>query len=329
MDFDADGHDDLISGSYDPGEMYLFRGEGGGKFKARETLMDKSGKPILRKPDQEHPVESFGSWPAMVDWDNDGDLDLIYGGFDGTLTLRVNEGSRALPVFSTSNTPVNAGGEPVKILEGHCTPVVVDWDGDGRWDLLSGGADGAVFWFRNVGEADRPEFAKALAIVPKHEGNGYSEVLGAGEAPRPGIRSQIAVADWNGDGKPDLLLGDFQTNLEIRDDLPPAEKAEAAKLKGELDELAPKLTASNVRNQEEFQRFWKDYGIKEQFTPEVQAKYRKLSEEIRARPEVKALSDRNAALTSALKPFLKPVGPGTLGGGGDTPHGYVWLYLRN
>ena len=50
MDFDADGIDDLISGSYDPGEIYLFRGEGKGKFKARETLIDKSGKPVLRSP---------------------------------------------------------------------------------------------------------------------------------------------------------------------------------------------------------------------------------------------------------------------------------------
>jgi hypothetical protein len=53
VDFDADGIDDLISGSYDPGEIYLFRGEGKGKFKARETITDKSGKPVLRKPNQD------------------------------------------------------------------------------------------------------------------------------------------------------------------------------------------------------------------------------------------------------------------------------------
>ena len=87
----------------------------------------------------------------MVDWDGDGDLDLLFGAYDGSLMLRINEGTRREPAFATSNTVVRAGGEPVAIPEGHCTPVVADWDGDGRWDILSGAATGAVCWFRNVG----------------------------------------------------------------------------------------------------------------------------------------------------------------------------------
>ena len=217
MDFDADGIDDLISGSYDPGEIYLFRGEGRGKFKARETVTDRSGKPVLRKPDQEIAVESFGSWPAMVDWDGDGDLDLLFGGFDGTLNLRVNEGTRRAPAFATSNTVVEAGGEPVQIPEGHCTPVVADWDGDGRWDILSGAATGAVYWFRNVGKPGHPAFAAAVELLPRHQGIGYSEFLDTDEEPRPGIRSQIDVVDYNGDGKLDLLVGDFCTYLSPRE----------------------------------------------------------------------------------------------------------------
>ncbi len=35
VDFNNDGHLDLISGSYDPGEVYLFRGIGDNRFSAR------------------------------------------------------------------------------------------------------------------------------------------------------------------------------------------------------------------------------------------------------------------------------------------------------
>ena len=34
MDYDNDGILDFISGSYDPGDLYLFRGEGKGKLQA-------------------------------------------------------------------------------------------------------------------------------------------------------------------------------------------------------------------------------------------------------------------------------------------------------
>ena len=50
MDFDGDGKLDLVSGSYDPGEVYLFRGLGRGKFAAREVICDKAGKPIVKVP---------------------------------------------------------------------------------------------------------------------------------------------------------------------------------------------------------------------------------------------------------------------------------------
>jgi hypothetical protein len=328
VDFDADGHDDLVSGSYDPGEIYLFRGEGKGRFKARETLNDRSGRPILRKPDQEHPVESFGSWPALVDWDGDGDLDLLFGGYDGSLNLRLNEGTRRQPAFATSNTVVQAGGKPIAVPEGHCTPVVADWDGDGRWDVLTGSATGAVYWFRNTGKPGRPEFAEAVELVPRHAGIGYSEFLGAGESPRPGIRSQIDVADYNGDGKLDLLVGDFCTYVEPRDNLTPKERAELERLRASQARLEPALAARNAKNQEELKEFWKGYGVKESLTPEVQAKCRKKVEEIQARPENKTLADEAQAIDTAMKAYLKPAGPGALGGGQDTPHGYVWLYLR-
>jgi hypothetical protein len=328
VDFDGDGIDDLISGSYDPGEIYLFRGEGKGKFKARETVKDKSGKPVMRKPDQEISVESFGSWPAMVDWDGDGDLDLLFGGFDGSLNLRINEGARKAAAFATNNTVVTAGDKPVQVPEGHCTPVIADWDGDGRWDILSGAATGAVYWFRNVGKPGRPEFAAPVELVPPHKGIGYSEFLDTDEEPRPGIRTQIDVADYNGDGKLDLLVGDFCTYISPREDLSVAERREVAELRSRLERLEPAVEERNKRIQEEMKKFWEPIPLKEQLTDAVQKKVRKKQEEIDARPENKAITDEVGSVNQSLKRYLKPAGSGAIGNGQDTPHGYVWLFLR-
>ena len=206
--------------------------------------------------------------------------------------------------------------------------MVVDWDGDGRWDILSGGATGAVHWFRNVGKPGRPEFAAAEELVPRHQGIGYSEFLADGAEPRPGIRSQIAVADVNRDGKPDLLLGDFCTYLEPRADLDEKQRAELADLRAKQARLEPALATQREKMQEELKSFWKPYGIKEQLSAEVQGKYRALVAEIQARPDVRKLNDEAQAVQMAMKRFLKPAGPGALGGGQDTPHGYVWLFLR-
>ena len=328
MDFDGDGTLDLVSGSYDPGEIYLFRGEGKGRFKARETIKDKSGKPVLRVPDQKDRVESFGSWLALVDWDNDGDLDLLIGGFDGSMVVRLNEGTRTRPEFATDNVPVLIEKEPLKVPHGHANPVVVDWDGDGRWDIVSGSADGGVYWYRNVGPPGAPRFARAVTLVPPHVGNGYSEFLDADEEPKPGIRAQIAVTDYNGDGRLDILLGDFCSNVVARRDLTPDQRQELTALRQKMAETEVDLTREQERVEaqlkEAFKHFTRDDWAKEA----NQEKWRKKRQELYDGPEVKKVSQVYSGQTRQLRQYLqKPTQP-AIGDDRATAHGYVWLYLR-
>src|SRR5205085_501896 len=114
-------------------------------------------------------VESFGSWMTLVDWDDDGDLDILVGTFEGTIFRRRNIGTRTKPIYATHNEWVTVGSKRLRVPGGaHATPVIADWDGDGRWDIITGSGDGGVYWYRNVGKQGEPKFDPPVALVAKH-----------------------------------------------------------------------------------------------------------------------------------------------------------------
>ena len=270
MDYDADGTLDLISGSYDPGDLYLFRGLGDGEYAARENLLDTAGQPVVHHPEefakwqrlQGDPeadrdvtirarVASFGSWPAMVDWDGDGDLDLLIGSFAGRLYRRVNEGSREEPVWGTESIPVEAAGEPIAVGS-HANPVVADWDGDGRWDLVVSAGDGSVGWYPNTGDADAPALGARRALVAAKSRNKFlQQYVEPDEVPGPGVRAQICVADYDGDGALDLLLGDYRDDVVPLRELDADERAAFDALLAEEAELQELLWSADDEEEEE------------------------------------------------------------------------------
>ena len=88
MDLDGDGVLDILSGSYWPGDLYLFRGEGKGRFKASEIIKDKDGKPVR---------VGYASTVFAYDWRGTGKLDLLCGCIEGFIWLVPNEGTRTKP----------------------------------------------------------------------------------------------------------------------------------------------------------------------------------------------------------------------------------------
>ena len=212
MDFDADGNMDIVTGSY-TGQFYLFRGQQGGGFAQREVFVDAKGATLVMPFDSIYSVV-----PELVDMDADGDLDLVVASRSAAVQIITNTGTRSEPVWSDERQELKTiKGRAIEGSNAHHA----DWDGDGVRDLILGSEGGTVTWHRNVGKNDAPRYDKAETLVkPAHSNRGQE-----GSTPkRHGMRVKVHVTDYNGDGKPDLLVGD----VTWQQGSPKVEKAKGA-----------------------------------------------------------------------------------------------------
>ena len=150
---------------------------------------------------------------TAADLDGDGDLDLVFGDAPGRLHLVEDLGQGAdhrygLPVvleaggtpFRLDPGPDGMSNGPVGPRLGFSAPTLVDWTGNGRLDLIVGGAGGEILFLRNNGGAGTPRFDSPVPL----------RCDGAPLLTPPRVRP--AVAAWNGadSGQPDLIALDLQ-----------------------------------------------------------------------------------------------------------------------
>jgi hypothetical protein len=184
---------DILSGSW-PGEIYFFRRKVNGTYAEAEMLKDRAGKKLNI---------GHASAISLVDWDGDKDLDLFVGNIDGGIYFIPNEGNSTKPAFGTP-IQVKSDSQPIKAADGDAGPTVVDWDGDGKLDLLVGSGAGDVLLFKNIGEPGRLKFGSPIKLLSAMV-RGFKPA----NAQRSCTRAKVTVADWNGDGLNDLIVGDF------------------------------------------------------------------------------------------------------------------------
>jgi len=209
LDFDADGMLDLLVGG-ERNRVVWFRNVGAATQPAWEYqgLVEVASRPLELPvtPVPEGPeVFKLDYYPVLAspDWDDDGDQDLLAGGYiTGRIYYYENTAGRGAPLRLRFAGEIQADGAPLDV-SWCAAPTVGDVDGDGDLDLFSGcmpmtagGGDGVsrerfLLYFENVGTRAEPRLhARSL---PRE-----------GEFPR-GALATPRLADFNGDGLLDIV----------------------------------------------------------------------------------------------------------------------------
>jgi hypothetical protein len=209
-DFDGDGDLDLICGEF-LDQFTWFENIG-----TRENPVFSEGRFLsnttgIIKMDLEMII------PSAVDWDKDGDIDLIVGDEDGRVALVENTGATedSIPIF---NAPAYFQQKAGHVKFGAlATPFSVDWDDDGDEDLIAGNSAGYIGFIENLDGGSPPKWAEPKRL----EANGKEIRYLAGDngsiqgpAEKKWGYTTLSVNDWDGDGLKDIIVNSIWGKIE-------------------------------------------------------------------------------------------------------------------
>ena len=223
VDWDKDGHVDLVVGDED----------------GRVALVRNTGKMIHKIPQFESPKYfrqqsdnlKFGALatPVSVDWDNDGDQDIITGNSAGYFAFIENLSGGENPVWKEPKL-LETGGEAIRIQAGdkgsiqgpaeakwgYTTLSVADWDGDGHKDIIFNSIWGKVEWIRNTGSSlEEPKPIKVIRENESATSPAWNWWKSAEDELVTEWRTTPVAIDWDKDGKMDLVMLDFEGYLSF------------------------------------------------------------------------------------------------------------------
>ncbi len=224
VDWDQDGDIDLIVGDED-GRVAL----------VENTGTRNAGMPVFRSPvylKQEADFVKFGALvtPYSVDWDEDGDEDLICGNTAGYIGFIENLDGGNPPTWAAPKR-LEIDGQPIRVMAGengsiqgpaekkwgYTTLSVADWDGDGLKDVITNSIWGKIEWYKNVGSKGNPQLSAAQPVKvawngtpPKPEWNWWDP---AADELATQWRTTPNTIDWNKDGLVDLIMLDHEGYL--------------------------------------------------------------------------------------------------------------------
>jgi hypothetical protein len=201
-DLDGDGDLDLICGEF-VDKLTWFENTGSRKHPryAAGRYLTYNGK-ILK-------MDLCMIVPVALDWDKDGDVDLIVGQEDGRVAFLENTGEviDKRPEFLPPRFfHQQADGLKFGVL---VTPYSFDWDNDGDEDLICGNSAGYVAFIENLDGANPPKWA--VPIYLKADGKIIRIMAGPNGSIQGPCEAKwgyttLNVADWNHDGFPDIII---------------------------------------------------------------------------------------------------------------------------
>ena len=197
-DIDNDGDIDVIVGNSE-GYSYLFTNSAGAGniavFSFTDTIKNNMGN-----------IVDIGQFavPQLFDYDKDGDLDLIYGKVNGTLTYYENTGTSSSYIFnkitdSLGKVEIREPWDTYGASSGYSTPYFfVD---SGTTYLYCGGQQGEVYKFSGINPSNPFQtFVIDDTIFSKYQ---------------IGLRSVPVIYDFGTDGKLDMFVGNKRGGVRL------------------------------------------------------------------------------------------------------------------
>ncbi|XHR27895.1 MAG: FG-GAP repeat domain-containing protein [Chthoniobacteraceae bacterium] len=233
FDWNRDGKLDILvgEGSYSANAIHLLlnatgmgggSGAGAGGFVGTAAFSTSAKSALPTYNEDFHEYLAFGDGreqlaPAVVDYNGDGQPDLLVGDRMGQINVYLSEGTWKKGVeLKRQPQPINFGGT-VSIGSGpagmRClAPTAADLNGDGKFDIIVGKPDGHIAVSYNIGTATEPKFGPLV------------DLKGEKVFPRGSIR---APGEWK------VNFGYFQGNfLNYFSVVSPQEDPEAAQATG-------------------------------------------------------------------------------------------------
>ncbi|MCE0498063.1 MAG: FG-GAP-like repeat-containing protein [Methylacidiphilales bacterium] len=204
VDFDKGGKLGIVAGNYE-GKLFYIHNDGSAQQPKFRMPQDLSQFLV--------PTYSQGKlWcnflaPCLYDWWGNGLLDLIMG--EGTyasnsIYLLTNKGTNQNPVFNEDNMIKlipNVTRDRLKAVGEHLTPQVVDWNNDGKPDIITGERLGYIDVYLNTTtDPLHPQFDQGQHVL-------------FGGTDNLGQFTTVAVGDLTGNKLPNLLISNSSNQL--------------------------------------------------------------------------------------------------------------------
>lgn len=248
-DWDNDGDEDIICGN-SAGYIGLIGNLGiyNGKPRwAKPMVLESDGKPIRIQAGKngsiQGPAEAKWGYTTLTvaDWDNDGLKDIIVNSIWGKVVWFKNTGTAKQPRLTKPQSiavdwnsrdtpkPVWIWWQPEAnelVTQWRTTPFAIDWNKDGLTDLIMLDTAGYLSYFERFRRDNQLWLKPPQRIFEGTNGSVYNQKhikdslssntgllrLNIGRFGQSG-RRKFTISDWDGDGKPDLLVNSMNVSF--------------------------------------------------------------------------------------------------------------------